>query len=95
MDCQSHDNLSSAYPQLQNRPKKYAAPSEWESLRGVIKSLYLEQNKTLKEVRQIMAKDHGFHATQVARTMQYPRMTISHHEQDGNVQEEDQSLGHR
>ncbi|KAI1457932.1 Clr5 domain-containing protein [Annulohypoxylon moriforme] len=49
--------------QLQHRPKPYAIPSEWEAHRDTIKKLYLEQNKTLKQVEQTMAKDHKFYAT--------------------------------
>ncbi|KAM5381106.1 hypothetical protein ACJZ2D_003022 [Fusarium nematophilum] len=35
----------------------------WESQKDRIRSLYLDQDKTLDEVRQIMADQHGFHAS--------------------------------
>jgi hypothetical protein len=37
--------------------------AEWEQLRLLFTRLYVEENTTLKEVRQILARDHGFHAT--------------------------------
>lgn len=37
-----------------------------EHFRETIKQLYLDQNKSLKEVMKIMDQDHAFHATSVA-----------------------------
>ncbi|KAI1820457.1 Clr5 domain-containing protein [Xylaria intraflava] len=42
---------------------EYAKPSEWAAQKDVIKKLYLDENKTLDEVRRIMADEHQFHAT--------------------------------
>ncbi|RYC61617.1 hypothetical protein CHU98_g4596 [Xylaria longipes] len=42
---------------------RYAKPSEWAAQKDIIKKLYLDENKTLDEVRRIMADDHHFHAT--------------------------------
>jgi hypothetical protein len=36
---------------------------EWEQQRLLFTRLYVVERKTLKEVRQILAQDHGFHAT--------------------------------
>ncbi|KAI0540343.1 Clr5 domain-containing protein [Xylaria digitata] len=42
---------------------RYAKPSEWAAQKDIIKRLYLDENKTLDEVRRIMAGEHQFHAT--------------------------------
>ncbi|KAI1172856.1 Clr5 domain-containing protein [Nemania sp. FL0916] len=42
---------------------RYAKPSEWTAQKDIIKRLYLDENKTLDEVRRIMADEHQFHAT--------------------------------
>ncbi|KAI0440319.1 Clr5 domain-containing protein [Xylaria telfairii] len=42
---------------------RYAKPSEWAAQKDMIKKLYLDENKTLDEVRRIMADEHHFHAT--------------------------------
>ncbi|KAI1124205.1 Clr5 domain-containing protein [Nemania abortiva] len=42
---------------------RYAKPSEWAAQKDIIKALYLDENKTLDEVRRIMADEHQFHAT--------------------------------
>jgi hypothetical protein len=36
---------------------------DWNSQRGVIKELYFQQDKTLKEVMAIMEREHLFKAT--------------------------------
>ncbi|KAI1106367.1 hypothetical protein F4804DRAFT_348427 [Jackrogersella minutella] len=63
MDSQLAFNVPSPSQQFQLRPKTYATPSQWESYRETIKNLYLEQNKTLKQVEQTMVEDHKFYAT--------------------------------
>ncbi|TGJ82643.1 hypothetical protein E0Z10_g6121 [Xylaria hypoxylon] len=42
---------------------RYAKPSEWAAQKDIIKRLYLDENKTLDEVRRVMAGEHQFHAT--------------------------------
>ncbi|KAI1185195.1 Clr5 domain-containing protein [Nemania serpens] len=42
---------------------RYAKPSEWTAQKDIIRRLYLDENKTLDEVRRIMADKHQFHAT--------------------------------
>ncbi|KAI1423401.1 Clr5 domain-containing protein [Xylaria sp. FL1777] len=42
---------------------RYAKPSEWAAQKDIIEKLYLDENKTLDEVRRIMADEHQFHAT--------------------------------
>ncbi len=41
----------------------YASPSEWNRVRPIIKRLYVDEDKTLKEVMTIMARDYGHHAS--------------------------------
>ena len=36
---------------------------EWDQHRSLFTRLYVGENRTLKEIRQIFARDHGFHAT--------------------------------
>ncbi|KAI0525600.1 hypothetical protein F5B22DRAFT_351078 [Xylaria bambusicola] len=43
--------------------KRYAAPEDWANLQDVIVRLYVEENKTLEEVRQHMEENHDFIAT--------------------------------
>jgi hypothetical protein len=43
----------------------WATPDDWERFRDTIKQLYLDQNKSLKEVMAMMERDHEFHATSV------------------------------
>jgi Clr5 domain len=40
-----------------------ASRSEWDLIRPLIKRLYVDEDKTLKEVMTIMAQDYGHHAT--------------------------------
>ncbi|KAI0859065.1 Clr5 domain-containing protein [Xylaria cubensis] len=42
---------------------RYAKPSEWAAQKDIIKKLYLDENKTLDEVRRVMADEHHFYAT--------------------------------
>ncbi|KAI1330114.1 hypothetical protein F5Y16DRAFT_46294 [Xylariaceae sp. FL0255] len=44
-------------------PKKYATTEDWSRLHDVIVQLYVEENKTLDDVKQYMEKEHGFLAT--------------------------------
>lgn len=42
---------------------RYAKPSEWAAQKDIIKRLYLDENKTLDEVRRVMTDEHQFYAT--------------------------------
>ncbi|KAI1366538.1 hypothetical protein F5Y08DRAFT_128551 [Xylaria arbuscula] len=44
-------------------PNRYATPQDWPKLQDVIVRLYVEENKTLEEVKQYMEECHGFVAT--------------------------------
>ncbi|KAI1181163.1 hypothetical protein F4777DRAFT_4475 [Nemania sp. FL0916] len=44
-------------------PKRYAAPEDWPGVQDVIVRLYVEEKKTLGEVRQYMEENHDFIAT--------------------------------
>jgi len=48
------ENGSAAYPK---------SPSEWECHRETISRLYVDENKSLKEVQKIMEDVHHFKAT--------------------------------
>jgi hypothetical protein len=50
--------MLSAVPQQQ-----WAAPDEWEAHKEVIANLYWDQDKTLKEVMEVMRETHKFYAT--------------------------------
>ncbi|KAI1818536.1 hypothetical protein GGS20DRAFT_527474 [Poronia punctata] len=63
MESQSPvDRLESEGPSEQGG-LRYAKPSEWAAHKELIKTLYLDENKTLDEVRRIMADKHQFRAT--------------------------------
>lgn len=50
--------------QAGSRPSREQVPAEaWESYKSIIRTLYLEERKPLKEVMAIMADQHGFQAT--------------------------------
>jgi hypothetical protein len=46
------------------RPNRHTV-EEWESHRETIKRLYIDENKTQNEVRQIMEAEYGFIITSV------------------------------
>ncbi|KAI1283452.1 hypothetical protein F5Y07DRAFT_385816 [Xylaria sp. FL0933] len=43
--------------------KRYATPEDWPQLQDVIVRLYVEENKTLEEVKKYMEENHDFVAT--------------------------------
>ena len=43
--------------------KPWAAPEDWDRHRQTIKRLYFDEDKTLKEVMNIMAEDYGHWGT--------------------------------
>ncbi|KAL2756947.1 hypothetical protein ACRALDRAFT_1080999 [Sodiomyces alcalophilus JCM 7366] len=45
------------------QPRKYLPPDKWETYKYVIRQLYLDEGKPLKEVMQIMKECHGFEAS--------------------------------
>jgi len=53
----------SSAPASRGRSGVPPTAAEWEQLRLLFTRLYVEENTTLKEIRQILARDHGFHAT--------------------------------
>ncbi|KAI1343197.1 hypothetical protein F5Y15DRAFT_369202 [Xylariaceae sp. FL0016] len=50
-------------PLLEANPVKYAKPSEWAAQKATIRRLYLDENKTLDEVKRKMLERHQFCAT--------------------------------
>ena len=60
----SRRGSTSVRSQMGSRPSREQVPAEaWESFKGTIRSLYLEERKPLKEVMSIMADKYGFQAT--------------------------------
>lgn len=47
--------------------QEYALVSEDHTIRPLIKRLYVDENKPLKDVMAIMARDHNYRATLVTR----------------------------
>jgi Clr5 domain len=61
----NHENAFLKYfgPQLRTTRRAQQLPiDEWTPHREVIKTLYIDQDKTLNEVVDIMKRDHGFQA---------------------------------
>ena len=50
--------------------KDWATTEDWEKSRETFKQLYLDQDKSLKEVMTIMERDHAFYATSVLQVFQ-------------------------
>ncbi|KAK2763681.1 hypothetical protein CKAH01_15905 [Colletotrichum kahawae] len=50
------------------KSKVYATEDHWTCHRGIITRLYRDENKTLKEVKQIMEETYYFHATGYPRS---------------------------
>lgn len=55
----------SANVQSPSRKETYykPTPEEWESVRLIIRELYIDQNKTLSEVSDTLDTVYGFHAS--------------------------------
>ena len=53
----------SSAPASKGRSGVPPTAAEWEQLRLLFTQLYVGENTTLKVIRQILARDHGFHAT--------------------------------
>jgi hypothetical protein len=43
--------------------RTWARPEEWELHRPLIKRLYVDEDRTLKEVMKVMSSEHGLHGT--------------------------------
>lgn len=48
-----------AIPLRAPAPKTYALPTQWEQHKDRIRQLYLDENKPLREVMEIMGRDYG------------------------------------
>lgn len=46
-----------------SRPRKRIPGEIWETKRPIITKLYQEEKKSLKEVMEVLERDHGFKAT--------------------------------
>jgi len=44
-------------------PGKWATAQDWERMKLPIRELYLDKDKTLTKVMEVMEKDYGFRAT--------------------------------
>ncbi|KAI1334727.1 Clr5 domain-containing protein [Xylariaceae sp. FL0016] len=56
--------MASSSASAPSQPKGWATAEAWAKHRAIIRTLYLDQRKSLKEVKQIMEVDHDFHATE-------------------------------
>lgn len=45
------------------KQSKYASPEDWDTFRDVITSLYIKEDKSLRQVREYMERNHNFFAT--------------------------------
>jgi hypothetical protein len=66
------DGVRVAEP-LPERPMVPTSAADWESKKQIIWELYMDQNKTLTEVIQIMITKHKFKATYVSAESLRPR----------------------
>ncbi|KAK5651598.1 hypothetical protein OQA88_11871 [Cercophora sp. LCS_1] len=57
-------SIANQYPTVSSKQSKYASPNDWDTFRDVITTLYMEEDKTLREVRKYMEENHNFFATQ-------------------------------
>lgn len=49
---------------LPNRPALPSVPDDpWTTYKPIIERLYIEEKKTLREVVQVMEREHGFRST--------------------------------
>lgn len=55
----------SAHMHSLSRKETYYKPSadEWEAVRLTIRQLYIDENKTLSEVSEILESNYNFHAS--------------------------------
>lgn len=51
-------------------PTKEHTEAEWESMKGIIQRLYIQDNRKLSETMAILEYKHAFSATRVDRTVQ-------------------------
>jgi hypothetical protein len=59
---------NSPEPQNCPPPPTRLSPANWESHRAKIKKLYIDENLSLKETRQVLKDEHGFDASYVSET---------------------------
>lgn len=57
------DAYANALAQHASETKQGPSNDDWERLRPVIESLYIDENRTLKDVMKIMADNHGHKGT--------------------------------
>ena len=62
MEPRPLDPNSATSQESSRDPRQYTA-SEWQSKRSLIKRLYIDLDKPLKQVMTIMSQEHNFHAT--------------------------------
>lgn len=54
-----------AEPSEPPEPQRYPSAEDWKKIRPVFTNLYSTEDKTLKDVKEIIERDHGFVATYV------------------------------
>ncbi len=62
--------------QFQRMQRLYATVEDWEPHRAIIAQLYHEQNMTLRETMNIMAREHSFFATYASQRSEVCLMMI-------------------
>lgn len=59
----SLDGRANATTQHVSNTKQGPSADDWERLRPIIKTLYIEEDRTLNDVKNIMADEYGHNAT--------------------------------
>ena len=62
---QQQNSIHSNNPSMAVRTRRRYNVSEWEEKRDLIRTLYIDQEKSLKAMRQILRDEHGFDASYV------------------------------
>ena len=52
------------------------SPRKWEEMRPIITQLYFVEDKTLRELKEILADQHDFHPTYVGPLQASPERAI-------------------
>ena len=74
------------------RPPKHPSTEDWNRIRPIFTKLYSKENKTLKEVKAILEREHDFFATYGLVMNLSLRMSMTNTQQGTNVQASDQGL---
>ncbi len=74
------------------QPPKHPSTEDWNRIKPIFTKLYSKENKTLKEVKAILEREHGFYATYgLVMNLSLP-MSMTNTQQGTDVQASDQGL---